>query len=303
VDRVIPHGDDQLLSVLGIGLLAMVVFHGLASLLRSHLLLYLRTHLDSQMTLGFLEHLVSLPYAFFQQRAEGDLLMRVNSNTQIREMLTSSTLAGLLDGPLASVYLVTLFLASPALGALVVLLGMLKAGVFLLSYRHYQELMSQDLQTQATAQSYLVHMLAGIETLKASGLEDRAVEQWSHLFVDELNVALKRGRLSALVEALMSTLRMGSPVLVLWFGGLQALHGSLSVGTMLALSALASGVFSPLATLISTALQLQLLRSYIERLEDVLQAAPEQAKRHVSRAFPVRSNWTKSHSVTGHSLP
>ena len=51
-------------------------------------------------------------------------------------------------------------------------------------------------------------MLAGIETLKASGVEDRAVEQWSHLFVDELNIALKRGRLSATVEALMSALHI-----------------------------------------------------------------------------------------------
>jgi ABC-type bacteriocin/lantibiotic exporter with double-glycine peptidase domain len=284
VDRVIPHGDDHFLRVLGLGLLVMVVFHGLASLIRSHLLLALRTHLDSRMTLGFLDHLASLPYAFFQQRAEGDLMMRVNNNAQIREMLTSSTLAGLLDGPLASIYLVILFIASPAMGALVVLLGILQAGIFLLSYRRYQELMSQDLQTQAAAQSYLVHMLAGIETLKASGHEDRAVEQWSHLFVDELNVALKRGRLSAVVEALLSALRMGSPLLVLWFGGLLTLHGSFSVGTMLALSALASGVLSPIATLISTALQLQLLRSYIERLEDVLQAAPEQEKRRVSCA-------------------
>ncbi len=161
---------------------------------------------------------------------------------------------------------------------------MLQAGVFLLSYRRYQELMSQDLQTQAKAQSYLVQMLAGIETLKASGVEDRAVEQWSHLFVDELNVSLKRGRLSATVDSLMSALRMGSPLLVLWFGGLQVLNGSLSLGTMLALSALASGFLSPISTLISTALQLQLLRSYIERIEDVLQAAPEQDKGNVSRA-------------------
>src|SRR6266581_4862272 len=118
------------------------------------------------MTLGFLEHLASLPYAFFQQRAEGDLMMRVNSNAQIREMLTSSTLSGLLDGALASVYLVLLLLASPAMG----------------------------------------------------------------------------------------------PLLVLWFGGLQVLNGSLSLGTMLALNALASGFLSPISTLISTALQLQLLR-------------------------------------------
>jgi ATP-binding cassette subfamily B protein len=53
---------------------------------------------------------------------------------------------------------------------------------------------------------------------------------------------------------------------------------------MLALNALASGFLNPIATLISTALQLQLLRSYLERLDDVLKAAPEQAKRHAARA-------------------
>jgi ABC-type bacteriocin/lantibiotic exporter with double-glycine peptidase domain len=284
IDRVIPHGDQHLLTVLCIGMLVMVLFAFLASLIRAHLLLYLRTHLDTQMTLGFLEHLAMLPYAFFQQRAEGDLMMRVNSNAQIREMLTSAALSALLDGALASVYLIILLLASPAMAALVLGLGLLQGGLFLLSYRRHRELMSQDLQTQAKAQSYLVQMLAGIETLKASGLEDRAVEQWSHLFVDELNVALKRGRLSALVEASMHALRMGSPLLVMWFGGLQVLSGSLSIGTMLALNALASGFLSPIATLISTALQLQLLRSYIERLEDVLQAPPEQDKGRLVRA-------------------
>src|SRR4030095_8628021 len=134
----------------------------------------------------------------------------------------------------------------------------------LLLSRTTQALMSQDLQTQSKAQSYLVQMLAGIETLKASGVEDRAVEQWSHLFVDELNVSLKRGRLSATVEALMSALHIGAPLLVLWFGAVQVLNGGLSLGTMLALNALASGFLSPISTLISTALQLQLLRSYIE---------------------------------------
>lgn len=284
VDRVIPHGDNHLLSVLGIGLLAIVLFHFLASLVRSHLLLHLRTHLDTQMTLGFLDHLASLPYAFFQQRSEGDLMMRVNSNSTIREMLTSSTLSGLLDGTLASSYLFILLMASPAMAALVVGLGVLEAGVFFLSYRRYQELMSQDLQTQSKAQSYLVQVLAGIETLKASGVEDRAVEQWSNLFVDELNVSLKRGRLSAVVDSLMSALRMGSPLLVMWFGGLQVLNGSLSLGTMLALNALAGGFLGPISTLISTALQLQLLRSYIERIDDVLKAAPEQDKSKASRA-------------------
>jgi ABC-type bacteriocin/lantibiotic exporter with double-glycine peptidase domain len=284
VDRVIPHGDHYFLSVLGIGLFVIVSIHFLATLVRSHLLLHLRTRLDARMTLGFLDHLISLPYAFFQQRSEGDLMMRVNSNTIIREILTSSMISGLLDGALAGLYLVILLITNPFMGGVVLILGLMQAGVFLFTYRRYQELMSQDLHRQSRSQSYLVQMLAGIETLKAGGTEGRAVEEWSNLFVDGLNISLARGRLSATVDSLMSALRMGSPLLVIWFGGFQVLDGNLSLGAMLALSALASSFLSPISTLISTGLQLQLLRSYLERIDDVLKTAPEQDKSKASQA-------------------
>ena len=48
--------------------------------------------------------------------------------------------------------------------------------------------------------------------------------------------------------------------------------GELSLGTMLALSALASGFLGPVATLVETGTQLQLLGGYVERLDDVLRA-------------------------------
>ncbi|HYR42855.1 MAG TPA: peptidase domain-containing ABC transporter [Terriglobia bacterium] len=284
VGGVVPRNDIHLLHVLGAGLLGIVLFQYLSSFIRSHLLLYLRTQLDTQMTLGFIEHLVSLPYSFFQQRSEGDLTMRVSSNATIREMLTSSTLSGLLDGAMATLCLLILLAASPRMAAVVLVLGLLQVGAFLLSCSRYQELMSRDLQAQSKAQSHLIQMLAGIETLKASGAENRAVQQWSDLFVDQLNVSLTRGRLSATVDSLISTLHLGSPLLVLWFGGLQVLNGNLSLETMLALNALAGGFLSPISTLVTSALQLQLLRSYVERINDVLAASPEQDKSRVRRA-------------------
>lgn len=288
VDRIIPRGDVGLLHLLGAGLIGVVIFTGLASVLRAQLLLHLRTRLDAKLTLGFLDHLVSLPFGFFQQRSAGDLMMRVNSNATIREMLTSSALSGLLDGALAISYLAILLMASPSMGLITLSLALLQAAVFLFSYRRYRDLMSQDLQAQARAQSYLVQMLAGIETLKANGVEERAVERWSNLFVDGLNVSLARGRLSATVDSLMSGLRTGSPLLVMWVGGWLALNGDLSLGTMLALNALAAGFLSPVSTLISTALQLQLLRSYVERIDDVLAAPPEQDRDEIVPAPALR---------------
>src|SRR3954451_6517700 len=167
VDRVIPRGDVQLLWVLAAGLATIVGFSFLSSLLRSFLLLYLRTHLDARMTLDFLDHLVDLPYAFFQQRSAGDLIMRLSSNSTVREILTSGALSGVLDGLLDTIYLVLLFVASPSMGAVVLLLGALRVGLFLFTRKKTRDLMSRSLQTEARSQSYQVNLLAGIETLKA----------------------------------------------------------------------------------------------------------------------------------------
>ncbi|HEX2572582.1 MAG TPA: peptidase domain-containing ABC transporter [Polyangia bacterium] len=284
VDRVVPRSDQHLLLVVGVGLAALVVFYFLSSMIRAHLLLHLRTLLDVRMTLGFLDHMVDLPYAFFQRRSAGDLMMRLNSNATIREILTSGALSGLLDGTLVIFYLGLLFIASPLIGLLVLVLGILHVSVFLFSRRQQRELMAQNLHIQARSDSFLVELLAGIETLKATGTEQRAVEHWSDLFVDVLNVSLQRGRLSAIVDSLTATLRLASPLCILAVGALLVLKGEMSLGTMLALNALGGGFLGPLANLVATAGQLQLLGSYIERIDDVLRAEPEQDRNVVHQA-------------------
>ncbi len=284
VDRVIPRGDYHFLWVLAAGLASLVGCNYLAALIRAHLLLHLRTHLDAKITLEFLDHLIDLPYAFFQLRSAGDLLMRLNSNITIREILTSSALSGVLDGALVGLYLILLFVTYPPMGLLVLLLGLLRIGIFWVTRRRYRELMAEALQVQADSRSYQVEMLTGIETLKTMGAERRAVEHWSNLFVDELNVSLARGRLSALVDSLLEALRIASPLAILLCGGLWVLQGELTLGTMLALSALAGGFLNPLSTLIATAIQLQLLGSYIERLNDVLATPKEQDRVQVTPA-------------------
>jgi ABC-type bacteriocin/lantibiotic exporter with double-glycine peptidase domain len=90
--------------------------------------------------------------------------------------------------------------------------------------------------------------------------------------------------LGALVDALTGALRLASPLIVLCLGALQVLSGELSLGTMLALNALAAGFFSPLSNLVSTAGELQLVENYAERLDDVFNTAPEQDRTKVRQA-------------------
>nr|WOF00479.1 peptidase C39 containing ABC transporter [Myxococcus fulvus] len=275
VDRVVPRGDTHLLLVLSLALTVLVGFQLMASLLRGHLLLELRTRVDAGMTLGFMEHLVSLAYPFFQMRPSGDLLMRLGMQSTVREAVSATALSSLLDGSLVLLYLVLLFVANPTMALLVLLVGGLQVAVLALSGRQRGRLLSQNLELDAKNQGYQIAMLSGMQTLKAFGAEERAVQGYTHLFVDVLNLGLARGRLDLWVESLMRLLQLAAPLLLLSVGAHLVMEGNLTLGEMLSLSALAGALLVPLANLMGTAGQFQLLGGYLERINDVLDTPPE----------------------------
>ena len=275
VDKIVPRHDGELLQLLASGLLIVLSVQFLTNYVRSSLLLHLRTYMDARMTVDLNEHLLGLPFAFFQQRSTGDLVMRLASSTQIRELLTSAGLSLVLDGSMALVYFGLLLVLAPVLAGIAVGIAFLQALVVLLSGRRNAELMSEQLVTQARLSSAQVEALAAIEPIKSMGAEGRIAERWANLYVDVLNTTLDRGRLGNRVSALTGALGFAGPVTLLLTGAYLVLNGSLGVGAMLALSSLASAFLTPVGALVSMWSQLQTLRSYLARLEDVLDTPAE----------------------------
>jgi ATP-binding cassette subfamily B protein len=287
VDRVVPRGDAHLLGIVVAGLAAVVIFHTLAFLLRTFLLVYLRSVIDARLTFGLMDHLIELPFGFFLTRPAGDLIARYESNRSLRQSLTQATLSTIIDGVLVVAYLGFLLALSVQVGALVVLLGVLQIVLYFAFAQRYRDRMAEELDAEARTQAHLVEMLSGIETLKSAGAETRFLDRWSHLFVRELNVSLRRNRLGSLTGTLTSGLTLASPLAILAVGAWQVLEGNLSLGTMLALNALAAGFLTPLAGLIATALTLQEARSHIARVDDVLKTPVEQDRAQVRPAPPL----------------
>jgi len=276
IDDILPYRLADLMPILGLGILIWVAAQSVTSYLRSVLLIYVQSRLDAQVMLGFFEHVLSLPFRFFQQRTSGDLLMRLGSNAVLRELLTSQTLSIFLDGVLVLFYLVILLAWEPLFAVLAVGLGLAQIVILVLTHRRIYGLSQADLEAQADSQSYLVEALSGIGTLKASGAEDRALEHWSSLFFKELNVSMRRGHLTAVIETATSALGILSPLLLLWVGARLVLDGQLSLGSMLALNSLAASFLTPLGSLVASGQALQLVGAHLDRIADVLGSEPEQ---------------------------
>ncbi len=276
VDRIVPLGRADAMPMLGIGVAVVCLTQGLLTYLRGVALAALQGRLDERMVLGFLEHLLGLPFRFFQSRTSGDLLARVSSGTAIAELLASQTVSIVLDGALVVVYLAILFLRDPWFGAIALGLGALQVAVLLLSAPRMHELTRREILADADVQGYLVELLNGMATIKASGAEARGWERSATLVSHRLQLSLARGRLNAAAEGALAALRVAAPLTLLWLATSRVLDGSASLGFMLGLVALATACLMPLASLVSTAGRLQLAAAHFERLADVLQASPEQ---------------------------
>ncbi len=290
IDQIIPFKMSNVMVILGIGILVLCLAQTVTLLMRGWLLAYLQTRIDMRMMLGFVEHLLKLPYSFFEQRSTGDLLTRMASNIMLRDILSNQLLSTLLDSGLVVFYLVILMWLSLPFGLLTLGIGLLEVLLLLVSNRPIRTLTSRYLAAQGKSQGYLTEALSGIATLKGSGTEQRALERWSNLFFDQLNISLRYSYFSATLTTIMTALGALAPLALLWIGALQVLNGSISLGTMVALTALAAAFLSPLASVVASGQQFQLIGAHLERIADVTEAEVEQMGREVQQPPPLSGN-------------
>ena len=290
VDQVVPRSDYDLLLVASSAVVMMTVFNAVCSVVRTYLMTQLRTVLELRSTFGFLDHMVRLPFQFFQQRSDGDLMMRLASNGTVREMVTSKSLAAILDGIFVLLYGGIVLWVNATMGGIVFGLVALEMSIFLIARGGYQRLMAENLEKDARSQSWLVQLLGGIETLKSAGEEQRAIEQYANLFVEGQNVKLRRTLLDARVDAVREWVAAVAPLILLTYGAIAVMRGEMTLGSMLAMNSLATSLFGPLAELIGSALDLQLVKGHVDRVDDVLETPAEQDASQVRAPHALEGN-------------
>ncbi len=276
IDQLIPGKLVNALQLFGIGMVMLVLAQVVTRLLRAFILLYVQSRVDITLMFNFLDHLFSLPQRFFLQRSTGDILARIGSNSVIRDTVSNQLFSTVLDGSFVLIYFFILLSQSPLFAFVVLGIGALQALLLLSTGKPLKDLNQRELAAIGKSQGYITEVLAGIKTLKSAGAEYRALERWSNLFFEQMNISVRRVYITSIIDTVMSALAVAAPLTLLWLGTLQVINGSMQIGTMIALNALGSSILGPLSSLIVSGRQIQLVQSHMERLADVIEAEPEQ---------------------------
>jgi len=295
IDDIIPHRAFAILPILAIGLPLILLAQLVTTLLRSTLLVTLQARIDAALTSDFFEHLLQLPLRYFQQRSSGDIMARVASNTTVRNLISSQLISVLLDGSMVIVYLFILLSLTLTFGAMALVIGSLQVLLLVGTQAPVRRLARRELDAVGETQGYVAEMLTGVEALKASGAEQRAFQRWSNFFMKQLNISVHLNYMTACIGSFTGILGVFAPLALLWVGTNEVLAGRMQVGTMLALNVLVGEFLTPLASLAGSGQLLQVARSHIERLADVVEAEPEQHMQKVQQPPRLSGQITLNH--------
>jgi ATP-binding cassette, subfamily B, bacterial HlyB/CyaB len=299
LDRVVVQRSELTLNAIGFGLLIFSLFRVAMMGLRQYLLDHTANRLDLALIVGFIRHTLQLPLSFFESRYVGDIISRVQENRKIQRFLSGEALSILLDLLTVFVYVGLMFWYSwpMALLALIVVPPFLLLAVVATPF--LQRISREIFNAHAKENSYLIEALTGVRTIKAVAVEKSVRWHWEGLLQRFIKTNFAGQVISNRLQIFSNMIEAIVTTALLWFGAYLVIHEQLTIGQLVAFNMLLSNVIRPFQRLTVLWNQLQEIVISVERINDVLEAKPEEdLSREVRQSLPLLSGDIQFKNVT-----
>jgi ABC-type bacteriocin/lantibiotic exporter with double-glycine peptidase domain len=288
IDGIIVPKQYDLLEIFLLGIAVLVLFQTAFTFVRGKCLITLQNFLDHRMMTRFFQHLLRLPYQFFQLRSFGDLLFRANSLRVIRDILSNQLIKGVLDLGLLLVMLLYMLFTSWIMTAWVIAVASINILILMITRSRISEANQEEIRNHSLVQGSQAEILYGIFGVKTGGVEQRMYDRWAGQFDGLIRAYRKKEGLLNYVNTATSGLALLAPLSVLWIGANQVMLGTITLGGLIAFHSIANQFFTLSGSIVHTANSFILTGSYLRRVQDVLDTPTEETRENPIRLTSLR---------------
>lgn len=285
VDQVLADDDHDLLAFLGYSFAGLLVVQTLVSGLRSWIVVWLSTSFNLAWSGNVFQHLLKLPQDYFLKRHLGDIVSRFGAVSVIQQTLTTRFIEVLIDGLMATLTLVLLFIYSASLASIALASVIVYAVLRLAYFRAFQEANLNLIMVNAKQQSTLMESIRGSQAVRLQNGVARQTGRFLNATADALNTSVAVQRLTLIFRGLGSFSSGSQRIAILWLGASLTLRGQMSAGMLMAFVAYADQFTARASSLIDYGIELRMLRLQAERLADIV-LSPQEAHVEGTHSHP-----------------
>ena len=275
IDKVLLHKGVSTLIVITVGLLLIGLFDVILQYLRSYALNHTTSRIDVELGSRLFDHLLKLPLAYFETRAAGQTVARMRELETIRAFLTGQGLSSAIDLVFAIIFISVMWMYSTTLTLIVIGSIPLYLIVAFAIRPILRDKINERFNRGAASQQFLVESVVGIQTLKAAAVEPMLRNQWEEKLAAYVKTSFDAVMLSMLGQNAIQYISKASTALVLFFGAQAVINNELSVGGLVAFNMMMGQATQPILRLSQLWQDFQQVQISVERLGDILNAAPE----------------------------
>ncbi len=264
---------------LTIAVIVALLLAGLAiSLIQRRMLARAAVRLDAQ-TLDFVSgRLLELPLKYFEARRTADIERRLDGLREVRALVVQAIVGGLAAVVQLAVTLVIMFKYSWIIALVFLGTAPVYAGLMRYSSRRLRPTFDSLEEAYSRHAAKQLDAIKGIEAAKSAGAEEGLRRGIQREFSQLADRVFRGDWVLMIYDAAVQVAGFLLFVLFLWVGALLVANGTLTIGELVAVNSLVLLANAPIAALLGLWDQMLHGSVLLQRLQDVLEAEPEQSR-------------------------
>jgi ATP-binding cassette, subfamily B, multidrug efflux pump len=250
LDVAIPRHDMGLLGTLAAVFLAALLLEFAVEYGQTLLTAYIGQRVMYDLRMQIFGHLQRLSISFFDRNPVGRLMTRVTSDVETLNELFSSGLVTVFGDVFTLIAIMTMMLVVDWRLALVTFSVIPLVWLTAMIFRRRVREAFRDIRTRlARLNAYLQERLSGMRVVQLFGREADSAARFGALNREHLEAHLRSITIYAVFFPVVEVLTAVAMALLLYYGGLRTIHGTLTVGVLAAFIQLTRRFFQPLQDL------------------------------------------------------
>ncbi|MEY3646411.1 MAG: hypothetical protein RL127_1119 [Bacteroidota bacterium] len=269
-DYVLVDGNRNLLNLLSVGMLGMVVLQVFIGTNKSLMVMKTGMQMDARLLLGYYEHVLRLPQAFFDTMRVGEITSRLNDAIKIRHFINDVAMEILVN---CFVLVFTLAMMFQTFGPLAMLLmwsipayGL----VYWLTNWQNKRMERRLMEDAAQVEIHVVESLQHSRAIKEFGIAAFIQHKAENRFVKLLLSAYQGGKNALFTANSTFLISQTVTIAILWQGAGYVLDRSITPGELFAFYALVGFITNPIQALMGANKAVQHAIIASERLFDLM---------------------------------
>ena len=221
-----------------------------------------------------MSRMMNLPPRFFREYSSGELSSRLDSVSQLCDLLLGNVFSMGLTSLMSLLYITQIFRFAPALVIPSIVLILVTVGIGLISALMQMKISKQMMELSAKEHGMSYALITGVQKIKLAGAEKRTFSRWARAFSQSAELSYNPPLFIKVSGVISTAVSLAGTILLYYL----AVKTRVSPSEYIAFNASFGMVFGAFSSLTSVALTVAQIKPIMEMSEPILKTEPESAE-------------------------